>query len=67
MLLIQWWRDQLGYEKLEMRKAMRELRKDPTLRGQIVIKLTIEPDGSVSFCALQSMDMNAPALADQHL
>lgn len=43
----------------------RELRKDPTLRGQLVLKLTIEPDGSVSFCVLQSSDMNAPALAQQ--
>jgi hypothetical protein len=43
----------------------RELRKDPTLRGQLTLKLTIEPDGSVSFCILQSSDMNAPALAQQ--
>jgi outer membrane biosynthesis protein TonB len=43
----------------------RELRKDPTLRGQLVLKLTIEPDGSVSFCVLESSDMDAPALADQ--
>ena len=43
----------------------RELRKDPTLRGQITLKLTIEPDGSVSFCVTQSSDMNAPALAEQ--
>lgn len=43
----------------------RELRKDPTLRGQITLKLTIEPDGSVSFCVMQSSDMNAPALANQ--
>ena len=43
----------------------RELRKNPTLRGQIIIKLTIEPDGSVSFCALQSTDLNAPALTQQ--
>ncbi len=43
----------------------RELRKNPTLRGQIVLKLTIEPDGSVSFCVLQSSDMNAPVLAEQ--
>jgi hypothetical protein len=43
----------------------RGLRKDPTLRGQVVLKLTIEPDGSVSFCVLQSSDMNAPALAQQ--
>jgi hypothetical protein len=43
----------------------RELRRDPTLRGQLTLKLTIEPDGSVSFCILQSSDMNAPALAQQ--
>ena len=43
----------------------RELRNDPTLRGQIVLRLTIEPDGSVSFCEMQSSDMGAPALAGQ--
>jgi len=43
----------------------RELRKDPTLRGQVILKLTIEPDGSVSFCVLQSSDMNAPTLTQQ--
>jgi hypothetical protein len=43
----------------------RELRKDPTLKGQMVIRLTIEPDGSVSMCKLQSSDMNAPDLATQ--
>lgn len=43
----------------------RELRKDPTLRGQMILKLTIEPDGSVSFCVMQSSDMNAPTLAEQ--
>ncbi len=42
-----------------------ELRKDPTLQGQMVLRLTIEPDGSVSMCVLQSTDMNAPALAAQ--
>jgi len=41
----------------------RELRIDPTLRGQMVLRLTIEPDGSVSMCALQSSDMNAPDLS----
>ena len=43
----------------------RELRIDPTLRGQMVLRLTIEPDGSVSMCNLQSSDMDAQALADQ--
>ena len=43
----------------------RELRKDPALRGQMVLKLTIEPNGGVSMCVLQSSDMNAPDLATQ--
>jgi hypothetical protein len=43
----------------------RELRRDPTLQGQMVLRLTIEPDGSVSFCELQSTDMKAPQLASQ--
>jgi hypothetical protein len=45
----------------------RELRNDPTLRGQMVLHLTIEPDGSVSMCELRSTDMNAPALVEQVL
>ena len=43
----------------------RELRKDPSLKGQLVLRLTIEPDGSVSMCMQQSSDMNAPELAAQ--
>jgi hypothetical protein len=43
----------------------RELRNTPTLQGQMVLRLTIEPDGSVSMCALQSSDMDAPDLAAQ--
>jgi hypothetical protein len=43
----------------------RELRNDPTLRGQLVLQLTIEPDGSVSLCKLHSSNMQAPLLADQ--
>lgn len=43
----------------------KELRKDPSLRGQMVLRLTIEPDGSVSMCALQASDMNAPELSAQ--
>jgi len=43
----------------------RELRNRPTLQGQMVLKLTIEPDGGVSMCALQSSDMDAPDLANQ--
>lgn len=43
----------------------RELRKDPTLQGQMVLRLTIEPDGSVSLCGLQFSDMEAPDLAQR--
>jgi len=43
----------------------RALRNDPTLRGQMVLRLTIEQDGSVSMCRLQTSDMNAPDLAAQ--
>ena len=45
----------------------RELRNIPTLRGQMVLKLTIEPNGSVSFLQLQSTDMDAPNLVAQVL
>ena len=43
----------------------RELRKNPTLKGQIVLRMTIEPDGSVSMCELKSTDMKSPELSDQ--
>ena len=43
----------------------RELRRDPTLKGQMLLRLRIEPDGSVSLCTLQAMDMSAPALGEQ--
>ena len=43
----------------------RALRNDPTLKGQMVLRLTIQPDGSVLMCKVQSSDMNAPDLADQ--
>ena len=53
------------YKAALYRLYNRELRRDPTLRGQLVLRLTIEPDGSVSFCELQSSSMDAPTLADQ--
>jgi hypothetical protein len=43
----------------------RELRKDPTLQGQMVLRMTIEADGSVSMCELKSTSMKAPRLAAQ--
>ena len=41
------------------------LRLDPTLRGQIVLRIRIEADGSVALAELKSTDMNAPKLAQQ--
>ena len=42
-----------------------ELRRDPTLQGKIILRLTIEPDGTVSLCQLHGTNMNAPDLAAQ--
>ena len=53
------------YKAALYRLYNRELRKDPTLRGQMVLRLTIEPDGSVSLCELHSSTMEAPLLVDQ--
>ena len=53
------------YKAALYRLYNRELRRDPTLRGQMVLRLTIEPDGSVSMCEVQSSDMDAPNLAEQ--
>ena len=43
----------------------RELRSNPTLQGKMVLRLTIEPDGSVSACNLDSSDMDSPALGSR--
>jgi len=43
----------------------RELRKNPTLKGQMVLRMTIEPDGSVSLCELKSTNMKSPTLSAQ--
>nr|WP_279342336.1 AgmX/PglI C-terminal domain-containing protein [Geotalea sp. SG265] len=42
-----------------------ELRKDPTLRGKMVLRITIEPNGAVSACAVESSNMNAPDFSAQ--
>jgi len=42
-----------------------ELRRDPTLQGKMILRLTIEPDGAVSLCVLHGSNMNAPDLAAQ--
>jgi outer membrane biosynthesis protein TonB len=43
----------------------RALRRNPTLQGQIVLRMTIDPDGSVSLCGVHQSDMKAPVLANQ--
>jgi hypothetical protein len=53
------------YKSALYRLYNRELRRDPTLQGQMVLRLTIEPDGSVSFCQLHTTDMSAPDLVAQ--
>lgn len=40
----------------------RALRKDPSLEGKLVLKLTIEPSGAVSACEVVSSDLDAPSL-----
>lgn len=41
----------------------RELRNDPTLRGKMVLRITIDPDGHVSACSVKSTDLPSPALS----
>jgi outer membrane biosynthesis protein TonB len=53
------------YKSALYRLYNRELRQDPTLKGQMVLRLTIQPDGSVSSCEVKSTDMKAPQLAAQ--
>ncbi len=40
----------------------RALRKDPTLQGKIVLKLTIAPSGQVTMCKVISSSLKAPVL-----
>ncbi len=53
------------YKSALYRIYNRELRSNPTLQGKMVLRLTIEPDGSVSMCKLDSSDMDSPKLESQ--
>jgi hypothetical protein len=53
------------YKSAFYRDYNRALRSNPTLQGKMVLRLTIEPDGAVSMCQLQSTDMEAPDLVVQ--
>jgi TonB family protein len=50
------------YKSALYRIYNRELRKNPTLQGKMVLRLTIEPDGSVSACSVDSSDMDSAEL-----
>ena len=55
------------YKAAFYRDYNRALRSNPNLEGKMVLRLTIEPDGAVSMCQLQSTDMDAPDLVAQVL
>jgi peptidoglycan hydrolase CwlO-like protein len=40
----------------------KELRKDPTLRGKILMRISIEASGAVSMCDVESTDLGSPEL-----
>lgn len=40
----------------------RALRQDPTLQGKLVLRLTIAPDGTVTFCEVVSSELGDPDL-----
>ena len=40
----------------------RELRKDPTLKGKILLRISIETSGSVSLCKVENTDLDSPEL-----
>lgn len=42
----------------------RELRKDPSLKGKMVLRISIEPDGSVSLARVESTDMDSTSLVE---
>jgi hypothetical protein len=43
----------------------KELRKDPTLRGKILLHIVIESNGTVSVCKVESTDLGSPKLVAQ--
>ena len=51
------------YKSALYRIYNRQLRRNPTLQGKMVLRITIQPDGSVSACKVESTDMDSPALS----
>lgn len=50
------------YKSALYRIYNRELRNDPSLRGKIVLRITIETDGHVSACSVESTDLASSTL-----
>jgi len=50
------------YKSTLYRIYNKELRKDPTLRGKILLRLTIDPDGSVASCTVEKTDLASSGL-----
>lgn len=50
------------YKSALYRIYNRELRTNPTLRGKMVLRIVIEPNGRVSECTVKSTDLASPAL-----
>jgi outer membrane biosynthesis protein TonB len=51
------------YKSALYRIYNRELRINPTLRGKMVLRIVIEPDGRVSSCTVKLTDIASPDLA----
>ena len=43
----------------------RALRANPTLQGKVVLRLTITPQGTVSFCEIVSSELGDPDLEEK--
>jgi hypothetical protein len=43
----------------------KELRRDPTLRGKLLLRLVIEPNGEVSLCEAESTDLDSKELVSK--
>jgi outer membrane biosynthesis protein TonB len=50
------------YKDALYRIYSRELRKNSLLKGKLVLQLTIEPDGKVSRCKVESSELNSEEL-----
>ncbi|MDH5424237.1 MAG: AgmX/PglI C-terminal domain-containing protein [Gammaproteobacteria bacterium] len=53
------------YKAVLYRIYNRELRKNPTLQGKMVLRITIMPDGSVSACKVESTDLDSAVLSSK--